>query len=129
MILREVSLLLEQFQQSEWQDMYVRTSRYSLFVAKLTGGPNPMRSAGAETSAPPDEQSENMIVAPHVGSVTWLAQVNSVVEPGSVVARIEVLGESIEIVSERGGHVKAVLSAAGTLIEYETPLLIIVPRI
>lgn len=127
MILREVGLLLEQFKQSDWRDLYVRTSRYSLFVAKPAGGSNPMRGAGAGTSAPP-AQPENTIRAPHIGSVTWLAQVNSVVEPGAVVARIEVLGESIEIDSERGGRVEAVLSAAGTLVEYETPLLIIVPR-
>ena len=125
--LREVSLLLEQFQNAEWRDLYMRTERYSLFIAKPGGARNPMLGEPlAKAAAPIDVAAANTISAPHLATVSSLLAVGSDVQRGTVVGQIEVLGAREDIVSNTSGIVAEVLAPVGTLVEYETPLLRIV---
>jgi biotin carboxyl carrier protein len=119
--------LLEQFRNGEWRDLYVRTARYALFIARPGGAANPMRGASARIAtaktasaaavAVPTRDSKS-IVAPHIGTVAWIEALGSTVVPGDVVARIEVLGTLFDINAEFAGRVDGVAAPIGTLVQF-----------
>ena len=124
--LRQVGVLLEQFQKSEWRELYMRTGSLSLFLAKNGGAPNPLLAAGmTDSTATPGATA---VVAPHLGTVASTLQPGTDVLAGEIVAQIELLGELIEIACEQSGIVEAVLAPVGSLIEYDAPLLSIRQR-
>jgi acetyl-CoA carboxylase biotin carboxyl carrier protein len=112
---QDARLLLEQFRNSGWRDMHVRTTHFALFIAKPGGGPNPLRSTPASAAIPSESKS---IVAPHIGTVAWVEAVGAEVAPGATVARVEVLGTLIDIASEVSGRVHRVAAPIGTLVEF-----------
>lgn len=131
MNLQQIGQLLDQFTASDWSDLYVRTAEWTLFVAKPgSTGRNPMledeTGAQGETAGTGKPVGAEITVsAPHVGTVTWLASSASMVEPGEVIARLEVLGEDVEIKADSAARVTAVLQQIGALAEYDAPLLLL----
>jgi biotin carboxyl carrier protein len=122
-VLLEVSELLRRFAGADWRDLYVRTARYTLFIAKAGGAPNPMLGPAAESEAVARQSLEYTIAAPHVGTVSSIAQVGAKIECGSSAIRLAVLGETVEVRSEHAGVVTDVLAQPGDLVQYEAPLL------
>jgi biotin carboxyl carrier protein len=127
-ILREVSVLLEQFQRSEWKDLHLRTARYSLFLAKPGGAANPMLDgrlvAGMDGAA---ADAWATVAAPHLATLRSLLPVGSNVQHGAIVGQLEVLGVAEDLVSPAAGVIAEVLAHPGSLVEFETPLLRISP--
>jgi len=119
----EARALLEQFRNSDWRDIYVRTARYALFIAKPGGASNPMPRVPASAAPSGDAKS---IVAPHIGTVAWIESVGSLVAPEAIVARIEVLGTLIDIASEFAGRVDGVAAPVGTLVQFGATIATIV---
>jgi biotin carboxyl carrier protein len=120
-VILEVRALLEQFRHSVWRDVHVRTNRYDVFIAKAGGVANPLRRAATPPAAVSDARPpvETMpIVAPHLGTVAWVESAGGPVESGAVVARIEVLGELIEIAADVAGRIHAVAAPVGVLVEF-----------
>jgi biotin carboxyl carrier protein len=122
-VLVEVSELLRRFAGADWRDLYVRTARYTLFIAKAGGAPNPMLGPAVESEAVARQSLEYTITAPHVGTVSSIAPVGAEIESGSSAIRLVVLGETIEVRSEHAGIVTDLLAQPGDLVQYETPLL------
>lgn len=63
------------------------------------------------------------VLAPHVGTVTKVAEPGRSVDSGSWVASIEVLGEAFDILALHGGTVARVLANPGTLVEFGQVIL------
>lgn len=125
--------LLRLFEQSGSRDMHVRLGTYEMFVARQDGGANPMLMAAAaepvialdsEVPAPTAHAEPPLtIVAPHIASLVSSLPVGSAVGPGTKVARIEVLGEHIDLEAERAGFVEAVFVEEGQLVQFDAPIL------
>lgn len=121
----EARVLLEQFRKSDWREVYVRTARYALFIAKPGAGPDPMRHAAAPPAAMASSDAVS-VRAPHIGTVAWIEAVGGVVTPGVIVARIEVLGAVIDIAAESAGRMSEVAAPVGTLVEFGATIATIV---
>ncbi|NWK94427.1 hypothetical protein DM806_01730 [Sphingobium lactosutens] len=129
-IVTDTRALLRLFRQSGYGDIHLRTDDYELFVARPGGGANPLRApidraAAVPESAPPIEATgaEQVIAAPHIASFVFALAVGSTVAAGDAVARIELLGEPIDLFAEQPGMITEVLVQPGALIEYAVPLV------
>ena len=67
------------------------------------------------------------IAAPHVATVAWILAPGTPVGAGTVVARLDLLGETVEVSSAGAGVVTERYIADGDFVEFETPLLAISP--
>jgi biotin carboxyl carrier protein len=129
-IITDTRALLRLFRQSGYGDVHLRLGDYELFVAKPEGGANPLRAAAPEAIAPPQPAAptpsattEQLVSAPHIASFVSALAVGSNVAAGDAVARIELLGEPIDLCAEGPGMVIEVLAQPGALIEYAAPLV------
>jgi biotin carboxyl carrier protein len=66
------------------------------------------------------------IRAPDVASVIEVLLAQCEVEVGTVICRLEVPGETVEVASPRSGVVGALFAAAGAFVEYHSPLVTII---
>ena len=129
--------LLMLFARSEWKDLYVRYAEGEVFIARTSGGANPMLSgnapatitAGGDAGAVAAQAftAAESILAPHVGTVVSILAPRTAVNAGVVVAQIEVLGQRIDICSALEGIVADVWVVEGQFIEYGFPLISIAP--
>jgi acetyl-CoA carboxylase biotin carboxyl carrier protein len=117
--LREVTLLLEEFAGSEFRDIYLRTSRYELFVAKPGGAANPL----LDQTTPDAGSNHQILQAPHVATVVSSLASGVRVTRNTPVMVLELLGELLELPSGVDGVIDAVLVEPGSFVEYETPLI------
>lgn len=129
-IVNDTRALLRLFSKSGYGDLHLRSGDYELFVAKPNGGVNPLHAPIAEAPstgqpAAPNQATgvEQIVTAPHIASFVSALDVGSAVSAGDPVARIELLGEPIDLHAEQAGMVMDVLARPGALIEYATPLL------
>ncbi len=133
-VVNDARVLLGLLQRSQWGDLHVRTPNGEIFIARHGGGPNPifLRDVATQANAAPGAEPEagaitgRMIRAPHVASVIEILAAQSEVEVGTVICRLGVLGEIVEVVSPHSGVVGELLAAHGTLVEYDTPLVTII---
>ncbi len=124
---------LRLFQQAKARDMHVRVGDFAMFVARPDGAPNPMRGAVAAPSAvlaagvagaqAAAGSGADLLRAPHVASLVSALPVGTAVEVGQALARIELLGEMIDLEAEAAGFVEAVFAAEGELLDYAVPIL------
>lgn len=134
-IVNDTRALLRLFRQSGYGDFHLRSGDYELFVARPHGAANPLRAPAAQPASPvqpattpmpapaPVATTDQLVAAPHIASFVSALAVGSHVTAGEAVARIELLGEAIDLVAERPGMVTEILAQPGTLIEYATPLV------
>ena len=123
-------VLLAQFARSDWRELHVHTPDGEIFIARAGGGANPMlRPAAGEAALPPVAADAALvtIAAPHVATVAWILAPGSPVGVGTVVARLDLLGETVEVSSAGAGVVAARHVADGDFVEYDAPLLAISP--
>lgn len=130
-IITDTRALLRLFRQSGYADIHLRTGDYELFVATSGGGTNPLRASIAVDAAPVRPattsmeavKAEQLVSAPHIASFVSALSVGSAVAAGDAVARIELLGEPIDLCADQPGLVTEVLAEPGALIEYAAPLV------
>lgn len=130
-IITDTRALLRLFRQSGYADIHLRSGDYELFVATPGGGANPLHAPVAVEAAPvplsavPVEaaKAEQLVSAPHIASFVSALAVGSAVAAGDAVARIELLGEPIDLCADQPGLVTEVLAEPGALIEYAAPLV------
>lgn len=123
-------VLLGHFVRSDWREMHVRTPDGEIFIARHGGGANPMLGsvagdAAASTAAM--DAARVTIAAPHVATVAWIIAPGTPVGDGTVVARLDLLGETVEVSTARAGVVTECHVADGDFVEFEAPLLAISP--
>ncbi len=112
--------LLAIVERSDWREFYLRTGDWTVFMARPGGGPDPMMSGGEEPVA---YGPTTAITAPHIATFLSALPVASEIEVGGVLAQIELLGETIDVVSDQAGVVTALLVEPGVLVEYGQPLV------
>lgn len=128
-IITDTRALLRLFRQSGYADIHLRSGDYELFVATLGGGANPLHASVAVEAAPlpailvEAAKAEQLVSAPHIASFVSALAVGSAVAAGDAVARIELLGEPIDLCADQPGLVTEVLAEPGALIEYAAPLV------
>lgn len=130
-LVNDARVLLGQLQRSRWGELHVRTPQGEIFIARHGGSPNPMRpaassecAAGTEPAAP---KLPGLVVrAPHVATVLAVMPERTLVEADTVVCRLGVLGQVIEVHSPHAGVIAEVIAVDGALVEYESPLFTVV---
>lgn len=129
-IITDTRALLRLFRQSGYGDVHLRLGDYELFVAKPEGGANPLRAPMAPARAPAQPAvpvqaaaAEHLVSAPHIASFVSALAIGSAVAAGDAVARIELLGEPIDLYAEGPAMVIEVLALPGALVEYDAPLV------
>jgi len=129
-IITDTRALLRLFRQSDYGDLHLRSGDYELFVARAHGGANPLRAPIAqagpslELGAPTRSgATEHLVSAPHIASFVSALAVGTAVAAGDAVARIELLGEPIDLLAEQAGLVTDVMAKPGALVEYAAPLV------
>lgn len=119
--IQNIRALLWQFRKAGLKDFYYRKDGVQLFLARRDGAANPMVAA---TPAGPDiEPPVLALTAPHLGLFEPVCAVGDRVEPGAVVARIDVLGRKTDIVANGGGRVATLGFGANDLVEFGDCLL------
>lgn len=127
-IVTDTRALLRLFRQSGYADLHLRLGDYELFVARPGGGADPLRVATAAPqssaeAAPAPAAAEQLLVAPHIASFVSALPIGSAVAAGDAVARIELLGEPIDLLAAQAGLVTEVFAEPGALVEYDVPLV------
>lgn len=130
-IITDTRALLRLFRQSGYADIHLRSGDYELFVATPGGGANPLHAPVAMEVTPATSsavtvdaaKAEQLVSAPHIASFVSALAVGSAVAAGDTVARIELLGEPIDLYADQPGLVTEVLAEPGALIEYAAPLV------
>lgn len=118
----ELRAMLMQFVHSGKQDLYLRSGRWTVFMALPGGAANPMRQelpASAEAVA---SEPAVALRAPHLGLFEPRCVPGDMVEEGAVVCAIDVLGRKTEVTATRAGRVIALCAAANDLVEYADAL-------
>jgi biotin carboxyl carrier protein len=121
-IVRDARAFLRRFELVDYGDMLIRNGGFSLFIARESGGANPLRAPAASAEAP-SPAVEHVVHAPHLGTFRSALTPGSRVGENGRVATIELLGEAVEVRTDRPGTVSAVLPQAGELVEYGAPLV------
>jgi len=107
------------FARSPWKACHVRTGDMEIFVARDRETSNPMTGDVSDGVV----EAGSTLRASHLGTLTALADVGTTLAPGQVYARLELLGEVIELHADRAGTVASQLLPVGGLVEYDQPLL------
>lgn len=118
-VVTDIRALLRQFQQAALRDLHLRSQALEVFIARNDGSANPML-AGRPAA---DDARTTAISAPHLGLFEPLCAAGDVIGPGSIVARIDVLGRKTDVLAPEGGRITAVGPAANALVEYGEQLL------
>lgn len=116
-------VLLAQLVRSDWRELHVRTPDGEIFIARDGGGPNPMRQAAGAAAPLADDANLLTVAAPHVADVAWLLPVGATVAAGGVVARLDLLGETVEVSAGEAGTVARWFATVGDCVEYDAPLV------
>lgn len=125
--LAEASAFFALFTRSEWGSAHVRSPEIEVFVAREQGVRNPMSVAITEVEMATDFALEPAVGgelrAPHVGTVAELASIGTRLEDGECYARLDLLGETVELIVEESGTVVEHLLPVGALAEYDQPIV------
>lgn len=111
------------FTHSEWGSAYVRTSEIEIFVARGQDARNPMVAAPIDGGLAPDQGDGGELRAPHIGTVAELVPIGTQLAAGECYARLELLGETIELIVDEAAIVADHLLPIGALAEFDQPLV------
>ena len=115
--------LLRRFEAMDCRDLLIRDGDFTLFIARDDGVANPLLAAGPAEPVAVSAAPDHWIAAPHLGSFLSALPPGSAVDIGTVVAKLALLDEIVEVPADRAGTVAAVAAEEGALIEYGMPLL------
>lgn len=119
--------LMDALLEHGWKQVHVASEGLEIFIAREDGGPNPMLEP-AVPARDVEVGPEFTIEAPHVGTFDWAVTAGQLVSIGEVVAKLSLLDEAVEILSDCSGVVRSVLAKAGDLVEFGQQLVIIEER-
>lgn len=114
----DIRALLWQFQKAGLRDLHLRGAGLQVFLARADGAENPMLAAASPALPLADDAACTVVSAPHLGMFEPFCAVGELIVPGSLVARIDVLGRKTEVHAPDGGRVVALGCAANELVEY-----------
>lgn len=118
--------LMDALLASDWQELHVRSEGLEIFLAREGGGPNPMLAGAAQGAAPGAVQptaDRHRLTAPHVATVTWVAEVGTVLAAGQPAIRLAVLGDETDMPTKQAGRVSLIHAEIGQLVEFGQCLL------
>lgn len=115
--------LLRRFEAMDCRDLLIRDGDFTLFIARDDGSANPLLAAEPVSQAADAPAADYWIAAPHLGTFVSALSPGSPVEIGTIVAKLALLDEIVEISADRAGTVAAVAAGEGELIEYDMPLV------
>lgn len=116
---REAASFFAIFARSPWQTCHVRTGEMEIFVARDRSTPSPMTGERPAAIVEP----ALALRAQHLGTLASLVEIGTMLVPGQTYARLELLGETIELVAKDGGRVASHLLPVGALVEFDQPLV------
>uniref|UniRef100_UPI0035C9C376 hypothetical protein n=1 Tax=uncultured Sphingomonas sp. TaxID=158754 RepID=UPI0035C9C376 len=117
--INDARALLDALLANNWHDAHVATAETEIFIAQSVGRANPMRITSAHSgSVPPVAAVEVVVKAPHVSTIVSIVAIGTMLEAGSSIARLRVLDEEHELLTERAGIVCATYVAPGDLVEF-----------
>ncbi|VWX54160.1 biotin/lipoyl-containing protein [Novosphingobium sp. 9U] len=119
--------MLETFLASDWKEIHVASAELELFIARDSGGANPMRAAlpaneGSALEAPA-AGAHHEVKAPHVATLVSVVPEGTWVEQGEPVARLSVLDEEEDLPAPVSGRLASATRNAGDLVEFGDVLL------
>lgn len=114
----DIRALLWQFQKAGLRDLHLRSPALQVFLARHDGTTNPMFAPPPAAAPAAAEAPAAVICAPHLGVFEPLCAVGERIAPGSLVARIDVLGRKTDVHCREGGRVISVGFAANDLVEF-----------
>ncbi len=120
--IEEVRALLAGFVQSPWRDLHFRGGDWSLFMAKVDGGANPMLARAGQAVAAVAAALRD-VTAPHLGIFSARVSPGAEIAVGTVIGQIDKLGEPTDVVSDVAGRIAAILPDDGDMVEYGAPLV------
>lgn len=117
--------LIDALLEHGWHELHVANGETEIFIARDGGRANPMRAGSSVQADEPAAAAAQLesVAAPHVATVAWLAQVGAPIAFGDLIARIEVLGDSEDVLAPSAGQVAEVIAEVGGLVEYGDILL------
>ena len=118
-----IRALLDTLLASGWAEVCVTGKDGDYFLARHPGTPNPLIEPVGEVAPLASAPAAEMVKAPHVGTVVWLAPLGARLAEGDVAARLMVLDESVDVLAAAAGTVRAHLAQMDGLAEFATPLL------
>jgi len=127
--INDARALLQTLMASDWREVHVRSGEAEIFIARQGGGANPMREpapmAAVEPASPVAAKSESNVVvtAPHVASLTEVLPVGTVVSAGQTVATLRVLDQSDAVEAPVAGVIASVDAAVGDLLDFKASIL------
>ncbi len=114
---------------SPYAELHLRREGFEIFLARKEGGRNPMRRPAEPPplAAAPEEALQapeaKTLSAPHAASLIWTAPLGAALQAGETAARLELLGEEIEIRAQEAGRVTQICAAPGDLLDHAAPVL------
>ena len=121
-----IRALLDTLLASGWAEVCVTGKDGDYFLARHPGTPNPLIEPVGEVAPLASAPAAEMVKAPHVGTVVWLAPLGPLgtrLAEGDVAARLMVLDESVEVLATAAGTVRAHRALLDELAEFATPLV------
>lgn len=115
----DASAFFALFRQSPWKSCHLKIADMEIFVARDSGMSSPEGAADAALQ----EIATATLRAPHLGTLVALADIGARLAAGQSYARLELLGEIVDLLADMDGLVLEQLQPLGTLIEYDQPLL------
>lgn len=121
--IEQTRALLRQFDASDWNEIFIDTSNWSVFLAKAGAGANPMRKQmltpimDGPASPEPVAIEALPMVAEHLGIFSSDLEVGQTVQQGDTVGAITVLDRITLVAAETSGIIDS-LCDTGELVEY-----------
>lgn len=112
----------------DWREAYIKTKSFEIFIGWQGARANPMRS-DAEKLQQVADGPLTTLKAPHVATIVALASDGSTAAKGDAVATLSVLGEEEAVLAPADCVVERAEVVAGTLVEFDQPLLILRERV
>ena len=121
--LGEAAAFFDLFLGSDWSSCHVRGADIEMFVARTAGHANPMLGLADDEHSTGAALDDATLSAPHVGTLVELAAIGSSIAAGERYGVIELLGETIELVSDRAGTIGRHIGRPGALVQYDEALV------
>jgi len=119
--------LLAELISSHWQEIHVVSSDTEIFIARRDASANPLLHPRQQEPTEADATGPELpIKAPHVATLVEALSIGAVVSAGQKVATLRVLDNHMDVVSPVSGTVVRIDAEAGSLVQYDDPLLLLV---
>lgn len=115
----EALAFFQLFADGAWKSCHVRTPALEIFVSREVGLENPLAKPPALIAA----DKRVTLGAPHLGTLTELAPVGTLITAGGPYGTLSLLEDRIELIADEAGVVVDHLAAISSLVEYDQALV------